>query len=146
MSEELTELDQLTESDILEALGEEVPEATAELSTEDSEILEDNEDILKDEVLETIEDISIEDLAEESTDTPPVSLDDSDITTNEEKENEAIEDDITIEDIEEIPEIQSSTNATKECNTTTLNSTDLASLLSQLLNNKTIEITIKIKD
>jgi len=53
------------------------------------------------------------------------------------------EEEIKIESFDE--ETDDSTPIVEEINTT-LNSNDLASVLGQLLNNKTIEITIKIKD
>ncbi|PIF04647.1 MAG: hypothetical protein CSA86_01315 [Arcobacter sp.] len=106
---ELSQLDELKESDILEALGGEVSEDVAE-----------GHSPLEDE-------IKIEDFNE----------------TEEEKE-------VFIEETHEAKEsIESSekNQTISEKNlTTTLNTNDLTSLLSQLLNNKTIEITIKIKD
>lgn len=91
---ELTQLDELIESDVLEALG---VKPTVNIQSQEK----------------TPEDeIKIEDLDE---------------------------DEIIIEDVEEIKE----ENKTIQ---TTVNSDDLVSMLSQLLNNKTLEITIKIKD
>jgi len=80
---ELSQLDELIESDVLDALGERISEDT-----------------------QKEEEIKIESFDEVTDDSVPI--------------------------IEEI--------------NTTLNSNDLASILGQLLNNKTIEITIKIKD
>jgi len=107
---ELSELDQLIESDILEALGEKKDTS----SSEDDILIEDAED-----------EILIEDF-NESPDNDQ--LPEPEIET--EKSTE-IEEPIKQENQHTISEV--STN-------------DLASLLSQLLNNKTIEITIKIKD
>lgn len=102
---ELSQLDELIESDILEALGEEKAS-----SANDEILIED----LEDEIL--IEDFDEapqnEDLVEETT-----------------KEEE-----------------QSSTTEVQKQSISEVNTHDLAALLSQLLNNKTIEITIKIKD
>ena len=91
---ELTQLDELIESDVLEALGVKpsIPPQVQETSPEDE--------------------IKIEDLDEEQ---------------------------IIIEDLEEIKE-------ENKIIQTTVNSDDLVSMLSQLLDNKTLEITIKIKD
>jgi len=91
---ELTQLDELIESDVLEALG-----------VKPTVNIQNQEKTPEDE-------IKIEDLDE---------------------------DEIIIEDVEEIKE----ENKTIQ---TTVNSDDLVSMLSQLLNNKTLEITIKIKD
>ena len=71
------------------------------------------------------------------------------ITNNDESQNapETIQEDdtsVVIEDIEKESII--TTEDTKEVISSTMKSDDLASLLGQLLNNKTIEITIKIKD
>ncbi|BFU77954.1 hypothetical protein ALC152_11690 [Arcobacter sp. 15-2] len=104
---ELSELDQLIESDILEALGEKQDTS----SSEDDILIEDAED-----------EILIEDFNE--------SPDDKKLP---EPEIEA-EENTGIEKV-------SNQNTISEVSTH-----DLASLLSQLLNNKTIEITIKIKD
>jgi len=99
--EELSQLDELVESDILEALGENAAEP---INQDLSENIENESDI----ILEDFEeDENTTDISEESIPTQAI-LDNS--------------------------------------QTQTLNTNDLASLLSQLLNNKTIEITIKIKD
>ena len=104
---ELSELDQLIESDILEALGEKKDTS----SSEDDILIEDAED-----------EISIEDFNESPDDKK---LPEPEIEAEENTEIEKVSNQNTISEV--------STN-------------DLASLLSQLLNNKTIEITIKIKD
>jgi len=99
--EELSQLDELAESDILEALGGNAPEPI-------------NEDLS--ETIDEESDIIIEDF--------------------EETQNTAA-----------VPEKSTpAEDLLKDNQTQTLNTNDLASLLSQLLNNKTIEITIKIKD
>ena len=95
MNDELSQLDELIESDVLDALGEQ----SHELAENANDVEVDNN--------------IIEDFEEEL-----------DIRQEEEKK------DIQSEVINDID----------------MKSTDLASLLGQLLNNKTIEITIKIKD
>jgi len=106
--DELSQLDELIESDILEALGEDIPENKEE-NTNSSD--DDNE-------LE----IDIQDFQEEETPSQNIDLDkDEDIVENLDAQNPS-----KIE--------------------TSMNSNDLTSLLTQLLANKTIEITIKIKD
>lgn len=106
---ELSELDQLIESDILEALGEK-----KDTSSSDDDIL--------------IEDAEDEILIEDFNDSPDDELAEPEIETE------------MSTDIEE-PNKQENQHTISEVSTN-----DLASLLSQLLNNKTIEITIKIKD
>jgi hypothetical protein len=66
-----------------------------------------------------------------------------------ENENVIIQDQeesILIEDVEDTEEEITTPLQKENLVTSTIKSDDLASLLSQLLNNKTIEITIKIKD
>ena len=66
-----------------------------------------------------------------------------------ENENVIIQDQeesILIEDVEDTEEEMTTSLQKEDLVTSTIKSDDLASLLSQLLNNKTIEITIKIKD
>jgi hypothetical protein len=95
--DELSQLDALVESDILEALGQE-----ANTTSNENEItIQDHDESI------TIEDIEEKEITE---DTAVYSREDKDISIS------------------------------------NIKSDDLASLLSQLLNNKTIEITIKIKD
>ncbi|MEA3553113.1 MAG: hypothetical protein U9R39_01785 [Campylobacterota bacterium] len=129
MSEDFTQLDELVESDVREALGEPALEQESE-----TEILNVPEELM-DEVIEP-----------ENVETP------DEIETNaslEESDGEVLED---IGDIDILPmaEIESALDDEDEepLDTTinSVNTSDLASLLSQLLNNKTIEITIKIKD
>lgn len=106
--DELSQLDELIESDILDALGQD----------------EAKEQDLQNELIETSEEeISIEDFDE------PV------------MEEETLNSNEVIDEIEENITPTENTQVISEVNTN-----DLASLLSQLLNNKTIEITIKIKD
>ena len=120
MSDDLSQLDELIESDVLEALGETLP-------TENSETVNDDQNI-------------VEDL----TNTNAIN---SGISENIDLEEESIED---IGDIEILPmaEIESALDEQEE-DIVSMNSSDLGSLaniLSKLLNNKTIEITIKVKD
>jgi len=116
---ELSELDQLIESDILEALGEKQDTS----SSEDDILIEDAEDEI------TIEDAENEILIEDFNESPD--------------DKKLPEPEIETEENTEIKEVsnQENQNTISEVSTN-----DLASLLSQLLNNKTIEITIKIKD
>jgi len=102
MEDELSQLDQLIESDILDALGEENPNSDIDINKENS-----SEIVIEDAVEEALELMGCVD-----------------------------------EDIE----LQEMKSKEKEINIINASSNDLASLLSQLLNNKTIEITIKIKD
>jgi len=102
---ELTQLDELIESDILEALGEE-PSQTSEI--EESTQLDNIEEPLQ---TKEVEEILIEDLDDEQNET---------IQDNDDSEEQKIEE--------------------------TISSDHIASLLGQLLKNKTLEITIKIKD
>lgn len=118
MSDNLSELDELIESDVLEALGEKV--------TEDSTL--------------DIDEITIEDLG--NPDDNEASIEDILNSIPEETSTE-IPLEETLEDINETEEIEL---PIEKKSATTINTTDLASLLSELLNNKTIEITIKIKD
>lgn len=136
MSDEHSQLDDLSESDILEALGQEVPEniQTAE-SVDEVPMQEEHEFINEtdDGEITNIPDGLLEAEAHEEL---------------EESEGEELED---IGDIEILPmaEIESALEEEELNESITLNSDEagsLASILSKLLNNKTIEITIKIKD
>ena len=124
MSEDFTQLDELIESDVREALGE--PASVSEIGDEVLNIPEE----LMDEVVEPAKTDSVDD-----------------INTSDESEGEVLED---IGDIDILPmaEIESALDEDEpmDTNIASVNTSDLASLLSQLLNNKTIEITIKIKD
>jgi len=131
MTNELSELDELIESDVLEALGEKVAEdSSIEIDGITIEDMEPNnqEDLS---ITEPVEDKEIQD----------------EIIKNETLNEENIEElnDVSTEELGEFNE-NVEQQAIQESNETTINTTDLASLLSQLLNNKTIEITIKIKD
>jgi len=131
MTDELSELDELIESDVLEALGEKVAEdSSIEI---DGITIEDMEPNIQEDlsITEPLEDKEIQDEIIENE------------TLNEENIKEL--NDIPTEELGEFNE-NVEQQAIQESNETTINTTDLASLLSQLLNNKTIEITIKIKD
>jgi len=110
----LSQLDELIESDVLDALGVKSPNVEEDIGSTEVE------DIIIEDFLET---------QEEPTET----------NTLDEKE-ELLEKEIEL-DINEPEETPS-----KIVNNIDMKSTDLASLLGELLNNKTIEITIKIKD
>jgi len=122
MSNELSQLDELIESDILDALGK---NNTEEETTSDN--LDNSDEILIEDFTEdsdTIEELNNNETTEEKT----------------QDFNEPIIEDIAHESLE-TSETTNSITLDQE-----INSTSLAKLLSDLLNNKTIEITIKIKD
>ena len=107
MADDLTQLDELIESDVLDALGEQMPQSLVQEAVEASN---DQSSAVTDGIaLDDIDDLEILPMAEIES---------------------AIENDVQVQ-----PQ-----------NINNINTTDLASLLSQLLNNKTIEITIKVKD
>jgi hypothetical protein len=117
MDDQLSQLDQLNESDILEAFGQEPQEIK-------------------------IEDIDIEPQdVENSTD-----LNNNDAQIEQESDTVLESKDIQEQEQEEEQEINTQQKSVSNNTSTTTTSNDLANLLSQLLNNKTIEITIKIKD
>jgi len=124
MSDNFTQLDELIESDIREALGETVLE----------------EDTKND----------VTNIPEDLLDTPaePEVLEPELESELDESEGEVLDD---IGDIEILPmaEIESALEDEEDIIDSTIpnvNTSDLAALLGQLLNNKTIEITIKVKD
>lgn len=121
--DELSQLDELIESDVLEALGQNIPQDS---ETSDDEI--SIEDFNEDEIL-------LEDLNEDE-----ISIEDLECEAPDANENIDILEGYTEEPNDEIK------HENEEVSIPQVNTTDLASLLSQLLNNKTIEITIKIKD
>ena len=123
MSEDLSQLDQLIESDILEALGE-------ESSTSDSEV----------ENIELVQNVPDEFISPEEE-----ILESSEDVAEDESEGEVLDD---IGDIEILPlaEIESALDKQEEEMVISSSSSELMSVLNQLLTNKTIEITIKIKD
>lgn len=137
MSDELSELDELIESDVLEALGEKVAEEDSSIEI-DGITIEDIEAPAETE--EEPQETTEESLEEEPTKEPIF----------EEENTDTISQEISIEDLEpEVttePEINEEQEAESDKEEKVVTSTDLASLLSELLNNKTIEITIKIKD
>ncbi|MEA3353977.1 MAG: hypothetical protein U9Q33_09205 [Campylobacterota bacterium] len=123
MSDELSQLDELIESEVLEALGQEVSEPSKEGNDTSTDNEIDPLDILSQEL----------DLANETQDedieipSEIVDNDDSEVKSSDQGEGD-----------------KTSNGGTIEINSA--NTSDLVSVLSQLLNNKTIEITIKIKD
>ena len=97
----MDQLDELMESDILEALGEDV-----------TDTLESEKEF-----------------------------------TEQKDETSAVNEEIILEDMNDVLENKSNIDTEKVVlENKQMNTSDLASLLSQLLTNKTIEITIKIKD
>jgi hypothetical protein len=129
MSENFTQLDELIESDILEALGESavsvandnLPDEVTNIPEELLDPTEEIEEIDKEEIDKT----DCENDTEE-----PIDINELDILPMAEIESalENQEEELSVDNINNI------------------NTVDLATLLSQLLNNKTIEITIKVKD
>ena len=108
MSNELSQLDQLIESDVLDALGK----PPRETSSEDFESVEIEQTPVEEEKDDT-EEVLIEDFLEEGP------KEEEEVTQPNNPQEEVIGD---------------------------ISSAGLTKLLSELLNNKTIEITIKIKD
>ena len=132
MDNELSQLDALIESDVLDALGKN-SETT----------LEDAEDVIDSTDTNDSDEIIIEDFIEDENN--------DDITAEEDKEendNNHNEEDISLDNENMLTE-EPLLNAPLETPITVeenLTGTNLAKLLSELLNNKTIEITIKIKE
>ncbi len=127
MSNELSQLDELIESDILEALGK---------NNEGEEVTTTNN-------LDNSDEILIEDFTE---DTDTIEELENNETVDEETQdfNEPVIEDLIEETAPE--NLETSENSSSITLDKGINSTSLAKLLSDLLNNKTIEITIKIKD
>ena len=109
--DELSQLDELMESDILDALGENPSEI---------DISNDNDEI---QISDFDDELLIEDFNESE---PEIS-----------NENDSIQE-------INLPNAEKENDTSKIISQSTTG--ELANLLSQLLNNKTIEITIKIKD
>lgn len=132
MSDELSQLDELNESDIMAALGQ-------DLSTQISETKDQNTDEAAAFANETEDG--------EVTNIPDGLLEKEDTQESSEEFGEELDD---VGDIEILPmaEIESAIED-QDDETISMSSNDLgslASILSKLLNNKTIEITIKVKD
>jgi len=148
MDDALSQLDSLNETDMMAAFGE--TKVEEEIVIEDLPLEESEEEIQIENVEEDTEseDISIENIEEIA----EVKVEDiEDNVENITDKSEELEEEIQIESIEEDTESENIIeNITDKIDIptseTVCTSTDLASLLSQLLNNKTIEITIKIKD
>jgi len=117
MADELSQLDEIIESDMLDALGEKSPEA--EIQSEDDEI-------------------TIEDFVEDS---PKLEESDEDLDTPliEDFEEETSQ----VEEVSALPVEEEITSQTATIET---DSNSIATLLAELLKNKTLEITIKIKE
>ncbi len=126
MSDDLSQLDALIESDVLEALGQSVPKDETKVE----------------EPIDT-DDVNVDDI------NSVVDTNNTDVLLDQNEDN-SIEDIEDIGDIEILPlaEIESALDEQEE-EVVSMDSSDLGSLaniLSKLLNNKTIEITIKVKD
>jgi len=126
--DELSQLDELIESDILEALGQEIPENIEKEESINTENLEREEEITLQDVDILDEEITLEDLDDQVDVTSEINI------QNESPLNE------------ELNSVPVANNDAVQKIDTTINTNDLGTLLSQLLANKTIEITIKIKD
>jgi len=166
MSNDFSELDSIIETDILEALGEPIPETIGDVLEENLEVedgsidSEENLDLeslvadltpeVEEEPTTNFEDI--EDIINtESEDESEAEVDPKDEIASDEEvsfDNEVIEIDeseiLPLHEIESAIEEQESIQSDQE--SINIDSSGLATLLSQLLNNKTIEITIKVKD
>lgn len=130
MDNELSQLDALIESDVLDALGKN----TEKIS--DADI--DSEEILIEDLHNDSKQLDSESKEEEITQEEL-----STVETELDTQSEPLEEDIPLLEkpsLEETP-VEDSIQLDKE-----LNTSSLSKLLSELLNNKTIEITIKIKD
>ncbi|MEA2050387.1 MAG: hypothetical protein U9O56_06640 [Campylobacterota bacterium] len=127
MSDDLSQLDALIESDVLEALGCEP------ISTNSSDEMAEG----------LVQNVPEEYFSDENNDISESSKEPVEVV--DESEGEILED---IGDIEILPlaEIESALDEQEEEKVISANSSELLSVLTQLLNNKTIEITIKIKD
>ena len=116
MNGNLTQFDELIESDVLDALGESlsskaIDDADGEIADIPDELASIVDENLEEEIIDDIGDIEI------------LPMDEIELALEEQDEEQPINQTITGVD-----------------------TSDLATLLGQLLNNKTIEITIKIKD
>ncbi|MCD4757920.1 MAG: hypothetical protein K8R39_06585 [Arcobacteraceae bacterium] len=121
MDNELSQLDALIESDVLDALGKEPNDTLSEDFDLDGITIEDHfEDTINDESSEEDNNQETENISEVN------SLEEEDSIENEPIPSEPLESSVSIEQ--------------------DMSSASLSKLLSELLNNKTIEITIKIKE
>ncbi|MBD3840579.1 MAG: hypothetical protein IE909_01625 [Campylobacterales bacterium] len=153
MPTDLSQLDELIESDVLKALGQDIQDESDNHDLEKHFEMVTETDLLKN-VPEGLLEIEVDnekgDSLEELGDfndniiqTPTPSID--------ELEQDLAEDENVIDDIGDIEilplaEIESAIKQQQEEEVINARSGDLAALLSQLLKNKTIEITIKVKD
>jgi hypothetical protein len=130
MSDELSQLDELIESEVLEALGQE--------PVEPAEPVEENIDSSTSDEIDPLDILSKElDLGSDEEDGLEIPSEIMDMENSDDLED-------AVQEVPSTEDRETSSSSTIEMNS--VNSSDLASLLSQLLNNKTIEITIKIKD
>jgi len=144
MEDELSQLDELIESDILEALGQKVPESQEieEMIPDNNSLELDNNEIIIEDFVEEANDIIEEDSS--SIDEPDGNNQNGIISEDEASLEKEWESSLNIEEEPQNTIEEESSN--QDIEIPTVSSSSLASLLSELLNNKTIEITIKIKD
>jgi len=128
MDNELSQLDALIESDVLDALGKEPKESTLENTNLEDEIL--IEDLV--EINENKEEVS----EEENNNAQEIETQKDDSINETEEDVPLLEEPLIENIVPDIP-IQAEQN---------ISTASLSKLLSDLLNNKTIEITIKIKE
>ena len=130
MDNELSQLDALIESDVLDALGKNSETIVEDVI--DSTDTNDSDEIIIEDFIEdenNNDDVTSEEENEENDDDQnkeDINLDSENTLTEEPILNTPLETPVTVEE--------------------NLAGTNLAKLLSELLNNKTIEITIKIKE
>lgn len=105
----MSELEQINENDIMQALGGEAQKADKVADTGAEELTNIPEELIEPGTEESLP-------AEE------------------------------IESVQEIPENMEQNDSSRELNISSSSLNDLTAVLSKLLNNKTIEITIKVKD
>ncbi len=139
MDNELSQLDALIESDVLDALGK---NSETTLEDKDVEDIIDSTDTNNSTDINDSDEIIIEDfLEDENNDDITVEEDKEENDKNQNEEDISLNENILTE--EPLLNTPLETPITVEEN---LTGTNLAKLLSELLNNKTIEITIKIKE
>ena len=156
MADDLSQLDELIESDVLEALGVPVPE---ELQKNNQSGEEDNNidsaidfgDDIGVELTEPleIEEATIPDILDDVVDEDIVDQGTEIVEDLDDIEILPFADDNIDEQDSQIDEAVQNDNNENSTDTITMTSNDIGSLadiLSKLLNNKTIEITIKVKD
>lgn len=136
MSGDLSELDQINETDIIEAFNGEDTTLNEEVQTDDS-----TQETPSSESLEAIEEIT--NIPDELLDgLEETSLENDEVSQGEILDNPGEIEILPMAEIESALEDQEEESV--ELSSSSLN--ELTNILSKLLNNKTIEITIKIKD